>query len=74
MAQVTITLDDAKLNEFRMGFLAFCPIPEDDNGEPAMNFQQWIKTYLRNELLSTYRAGKTKLASETVSVDTDMIT
>jgi len=74
MAQITINLNDAKLDEFKKGFLVFNPIPKDDDGNPTMTFEQHIKQILKNELITMYQAGKTKLVAEAVLVDNDIIT
>jgi len=74
MAQITITLNDSKLTEFKTGFLAFCPIPKDDKGKPIVTFEAWVKSYLKEQLISVYKSGKIKLAATEVTVEDDLIT
>ena len=74
MAQTTINIDDARLDEFKSGFLVWCPIPTDDDGKPTMNFGEHIRAFLKQKLFSAYRAGKTKAAAESIIADETIIT
>ena len=77
--EITITIPNAKLNEFKTGFLAQLPIPqvpiEEDSEEMenAYTELQWFKKHLIEYAILEYRRGKTKLAREAAEIDTNIL-
>jgi hypothetical protein len=60
--QITITIDDERVDEFKEAFLAVYPAPHDiDTGEQLMADNPWIKKRIIDWLKSRYRKGKNKL-------------
>jgi hypothetical protein len=78
---VTITIPNDKLDEFRLGFLKICPVPlvnVADPGDPLdmqpeMSELQWLKKVIRHGLLDKYRQGKMLLARESEDIDEGVI-
>jgi len=69
MAQITINIDDAKIAEFKAGFIRSTPFPVDANGVslyPNTNagLAAWVKDYLIIRLKACYKAGKQQLAHD----------
>ena len=54
MAQIILTIDDAKLAAFRTDYLKAFPIPLDRQGNPKFTFSEWIKKHA-NEYLNARR-------------------
>lgn len=79
MAQITLTILNEKLAEFKIGFLAMCPIPIDNDPEsetyeqPLFTELQWLKEWIRRDVIRAYRHGKLKLAQEAAQVDEGVI-
>ena len=67
MAQVTFTIDDANLAEFKTGFLRTRPVPLDTSGNPTMTENNWIREFGRRVYMNQYRRGKQEIA-ETATV------
>jgi len=78
---ITITIPNAKLDEFRSGFLITCPIPLVNAAEsgdppdmvPEMNDKAWLKKVIRLHLFDLYRQGKRQLAKEAELIDEGVI-
>lgn len=76
---ITITIPGAKVQEFRTGFLAMCPVPtiQDPNDPatiiPQFTEKQWIKEWIIRDLKRAYRHGKRKLAREAAQIDDEVI-
>jgi hypothetical protein len=74
MASVTITIPDAKLAEFKVGFLKCNPVPTDeDTGDPLFTEDAWMKEWARREYLKMYSRGKRQIATETATLDNDIV-
>lgn len=59
---ITITIDDAKVDEFKEAFLTVYPAPHDlETGEQLMADNPWIKKRIVTWLKSRFRKGKRKL-------------
>ena len=77
--EITITIPDAKLNEFKTGFLAQLPIPQipieegSEGMKDAYTELQWFKKHLIEYAILEYRRGKTKLAREAALIDTNIL-
>jgi len=67
MAQITYTLPDDKIDEFKRGFLKVYPTPE------GMTDAQWIKQWGKEQFLNAYMAGKQITANESVAIEKDLI-
>ncbi len=67
MVTLTYTISDAKLAEFKIGFLARFPNTSE------LTDNQWIRAWGLNQFKETYMAGKRILAQHTVSIDVDII-
>jgi len=70
-----------KLNDFRDGFLAWCPNnemrPDPDDPEkeiPKYTDKQWIKEWIRRDVMRAYRVGKILLKQQLAIIDEDVIT
>lgn len=65
MAQVIYTIQDGKLDEFKIGFLKVYPIPiDEDTDDPIMTENEWIKECGKQFFISKYRKGKKLLGQE----------
>lgn len=65
MVDVTITIPNSKIDEFKAGFLKAYP-----NNEGLTDLQH-IKKFIRKQLLDYYRHGKIQLARETTPENID---
>ena len=77
MATLTFTIPDAKLADFKAGFLRIFPNQEvDSGGVPSYTDNQWIREKIRRIAFSYYNDGKLILAQEATApaVDNDIIT
>ena len=59
--EVTITIPDGKLTEFKVGYLTIYPVPLDEEGTPTMSENMWIKQKMINLLKRDYKRGKRML-------------
>ena len=73
MAQVIYTIPDAKLDEFKTGFLAFVPVPTNDDGDPIMTESQWIKRCGKIYFINAYKKGKMILAHKAIEFTENII-
>jgi len=59
---LTIIIDDSKVDEFKEAFLAVYPAPHnEETGEQLMADNPWIKKRIVEWLKETYRHGKNTL-------------
>ena len=72
-AQITFTIDDSKLAEFKEGFLARNPTPLDDEGEIQFTDNQWLKEWGKRQYIKAYTRGKGKLAEKAVILEDNII-
>jgi len=56
--QITFTIPDEKVKEFKGAFLRIYPVPED------MNENMWIKQCIKRMIYSVYEQGKQQLFQE----------
>jgi len=72
MVELTLTVPDEKLEEFKAGFLKIYPIPDDWEGTD----NQWIKDKIVFTIKRIYKSGKIRIAQESLSpeIDEDVIT
>lgn len=74
MAEITLTIPDELVSEFKIGFLKQNPIPTDEDGAALYTDAQWFKESIRQWALSIYKQGKRKLAQEAAySIEEDII-
>lgn len=78
--EIKLVIRAAKVADFQAGFLAKCPIPliqnpADPDGPriPEYTPKQWIKEWIRREVMKAYRHGKRQLALQTAVVDPNAI-
>jgi len=72
---ITMTIDDAKLAEYKDAFLRVFPIDKDEEGEPKYTVQQWFKMKVRMIVLEKLiRKGVRMLARDSVTVADETIT
>lgn len=80
--KITLTIPENKIEDFRSGFLATCPIPmtiDPNNSEDPMSMipefteKQWIKEWLKRKVIRAYKHGKKQLAEKTAIIDEDLI-
>ena len=65
MANFTMTIPDAVVDDVLNAFATAYPIPEDEGGTSLYTKPQWAKMKLRDYVRSIYRAYKANNASET---------
>jgi len=65
MVEITITIPNSKINEFKAGFLKAYP-----NDEGLTDLQH-IKKFIREQLLNYYKTGKIMIAKETTPENID---
>lgn len=74
MASITLTIPDAKFEDFKEAFLKVNPIPENaDTQLPLFTENAWIKEWIKRILKKRYRQGKEQLAREAAVIDNDII-
>ena len=73
MADITVTIQDEKFEEFKAGFLKFRPVPLGEDGEPTMSDVEWIKYFAKDRLVWAYKNGKSMIANEAIAIDNDII-
>ena len=73
MAQITLTLEDAKIAEFKSAYLRQHPVPLDVNGQPKMTELAWIKQCIMQSVIADYRIGKQLLAQDSIVLGADLI-
>jgi len=75
MTELTYQIDNAKLEEFKEGFLKEYPNTETDSeGDPLYTDNEWIKEWGKRKFLSAYRNGKRKILAEgDAGIDEDII-
>ena len=56
--QITFTISDEKISEFKSAFLQIYPVPEDTNEN------QWIKRCIKRMIFSVYEQGKQQIFFE----------
>jgi len=62
MAEIIIPVPDNKVDELKLGFLAKCPIPVDEEGTPLYTDIVWIRKWVIKTVFSEYVEGKKLLA------------
>ncbi len=76
---ITFTIPAAKVADFKAGFLAKCPVELDEDmdsptyGDPLYTEKQWIKEWIRRDVMRAYRHGKILLAQQTAVIDPNAI-
>ena len=76
--EIVLVIPAAKVADFSAGFLAKCPIPQiedPDSGEMINEYtpQQWIKEWIRRDVIRAYRHGKILLAQQAAISDPNAI-
>jgi hypothetical protein len=74
MAQITLHIPDNIIPEVKTYFLKYCPVPKDVQGNPTMTDLEWVKEWLRSQLIGACQNGKHMLASEAAEFDGNVIT
>ena len=70
--KIEIVIPDSKVKEVKEYFLHVHPIPKDEEGKPLFTFPQWIKKWLRKQLVHAYRGGKRRKKWDEFSVAYEM--
>lgn len=65
MVEITITIPDGKVSDFKLGFLKIYP------NTLGLTDMQHIKKFIKTELLHLYKEGKVLIAQETTPVEID---
>mgnify|MGYP007099599406 CR=1 FL=1 len=65
---ISISIPDNKVVEFLVGFLRSQPIPVDENGNPTMATDAWVKNIVKQKLLFEYSQGKRLLQQDSVNL------
>ena len=68
--QITIEIDDNKIDDFKNGFLAMHPVPDED---PPLTPKQWIERWIREKLRAEYRNGMKKRTLEALEIDEEIV-
>jgi hypothetical protein len=71
---ITITIPNAKVPDFKAGFLKRYPVPLNEEGLPAMTEAQWLKTWIIQRLRFEYVEGKKQLAADAAVLEENEIT
>ena len=70
---ITITIPDAKVSEFRTGFLARRPVTLDENGDPVMTDKDWFKFCIIEWAKEECNKGNLKLANENAVISNSLM-
>ena len=73
MAQITLTIHDSKLEEFKTAYFRRNRLPLDPDGQPIVAELAWIKKCVINSILAEYQSGKQLLAQDGVVMGADLI-
>jgi len=75
MAQITYTIPNDKLTEFKRGFLREHPnTPPNETGGITYTDNEWIREWGKRMFFSAYRYGKRKILAEgDAGIDEDII-
>jgi hypothetical protein len=79
--EITLRIPEAKIQEFRTGFLEVCPVPTENVAnpgdppdiQPKYTEKQWLKVVIRYSLIEKYREGKVKLAKDSAVIDETVV-
>ena len=74
MATITFTIDNAKVVDFKAGFLKEHPVPLDSTDTPLYKDLVWIEMVIRKYAIGEYKHGKKRLAFEAAVADDSIIT
>jgi hypothetical protein len=75
MPQLTLTVSDEKYeDEFKPAFLCVHPVPLDEEMNPIMPEDMWVKEWVKRQIKEAYKQGKTKLAYESAEFEEDLVT
>ena len=74
MANMTLSIADAKLPAFKAGFLETNPVPLGAGDVPLYTENEWIKVWAKQQLINAYRLGVQTKAVANVTVDNDIVT
>jgi hypothetical protein len=66
--KIELTIADERENRFFEGFLRMNPIPEVEEGEEQLTRKQWLKVWLKQKALESFREGKRKLEVEKINI------
>jgi len=72
MAEITYTIPDEKLDEFKECFLLAEPKPTEIDGEPISD-NAWIKKWGRMKFMQAYIKGKLIKAKQSMEIDKEII-
>lgn len=70
---LSITYTSEKPTKFKAGFLRACPVPLDDDDQPTMTEDEWIKKWGKEQFLNQYRRGVQLLKRDEVVYESDII-
>lgn len=74
MASITLTIPDAKFDEFKEAFIKINPIPTDPDTElPLYTENAWVKQWVLNTIKERYKQGGEELAREVAIIDNDIV-
>ena len=77
--EIILVIPAAKVADFSAGFLAKCPIPQTiDPENPGQSIdkytpKQWIKEWIKRDVMRAYRHGKILLAQQAAIADPNAI-
>ena len=72
---INFSIVDNKIAEFKLGFLKFRPnIELNGGGSLKYTDAQWIKEWGKRQYMWAYKNGKSTLALEASTAQTDLIT
>ena len=78
MAKIIIEIPDEKVTEYKIGFLARCPVPLIiDNVTkqpiPEMTENEWVKVYIKRHLIAAYKEGKIIIAKNNAEFEDGIV-
>ena len=62
--QITFTIPDNKIDEFKSAFLQIYPVPAPIDEEEPIDTNVWIKRCVKRMIFSVYEQGRQKIFRE----------
>lgn len=74
MVSVTYTIPDEKFDEFKEAFIRAKPVPLDDDRNPIMSENEWIKEWGRRAMFAIFSRGREELHRDTMqAIDENIV-
>lgn len=73
MPQLTFSISDTKFAKFKEGFLKRHPIPLDEDRNPIMAENAWVKEAIKRLIQTAYNEGRKMIYREMQETPEDMV-